>query len=51
MLLPDGRNADTGLDSLSPFRFMLLLRLILLSLSHTHPTSDSVRVCAISIIL
>ena len=33
MLLPDGRDADTGFSSLSPFRSMLLPRLILLSLT------------------
>ena len=49
ILLPDGRNADTGFSSLflSLCAFIHSLCLILLTLSHTHPASDSVRVCAI----
>lgn len=42
MLLPDGRNADTGLSSRSPFRFLLLPRLVLLSLTPTlHLTAPA----------
>ena len=48
ILLPDGRNADTGFSSLSPFALCFHpFPVSDSSLTHTHPTSDSVRVCAI----